>query len=697
LKTEPIYFDRELSWLAFNERVLAQTYNEACPLLERLNFISISAKNLDEFYMVRVAGLKNQLDAGIEVVLNRDGQNLKELLTNIHARTLLLIQNQQTQLKALRKELRAHNLSIVEPSELSRKDIKWLKDYFEHNLLPILTPLAVDPAHPFPFIPNMGLSIALELVDNQGKEMKALIPIPNQIQRFIALPGKNSRYILAENVIMTHIQDLFPRFHMKAYGCFRVLRDSEIEINEESEDFVRLFEVALKKRKRGAVILLTIDQNMPTELRQFVENNLNLDIGDVMTVEGILGLDALQQLLTSQRPDLRYASYNERFPERIREFGGNIFAAISFKDLVVHHPYESFDVVVQYLKNAAHDPHVVSIKQTLYRTSNNSPIIAALIEAAENGKSVTAVVEIKARFDEQANLQWAQDLERAGVMILYGILGYKTHGKISLVTRREETGLKIYTHLATGNYDPVTARIYDDLSLFTADSEIGEEASKVFNYLTGYAYPNKLKKIAYAPITLRNTFEDLIKAEIAHAKSGRPAFIWAKMNALVDYKIIDLLYEASSAGVSIDLIIRGICCLCPGIKGFSENIRVKSIVGRFLEHSRIICFGNGDVLPSPQAKVYITSADWMPRNLDWRFETLVSIENDTVRDQILNQIMVAYLKDKAQSWNLSPDGTYHMIGEIGKGFSAHQYFMDNPSLSGRGHGEVKGVPQLTLG
>lgn len=690
------YFNRELSWLAFNERVLAQASNESIPLLERLNFISISAKNLDEFYMVRVAGLKNQQDAGIEIV-DQEGQNLNELLKAIYDRSLKLIQTQQLLFKKLRHELKSHQFSIVSPQELTKSDEKWLKDYFIRNLLPVLTPLAVDPAHPFPFIPNMGLAIALELLGKHDKTMKALIPIPNQIQRFIQLPGKQQRFILAEDIILAHIYDLFPGFRIHSYGCFRVLRDSEIEFHEESEDFVRFFEVALKKRKRGAVIHLEIDGNMPQLLRKFVEDNLNLEIGDVMTVNGILGLDALSELINFQHPDLRYPPYNERYPARIKEFGGNIFAAIAYKDLVVHHPYESFDVVVEFLKQAARDPLVVSIKQTLYRTSNNSPIIAALIEAAENGKNVTVVVEIKARFDEQANLQWAQDLERAGVMVLYGILGYKTHGKISLITRREEGGLKIYTHLGTGNYHPLTALLYDDLSLFTADPEIGEESSKIFNYLTGYAHPKALRKLAYAPITLRHTIENLIKSEIRHAKNGKPAFIWAKMNALVDHKIIDLLYEASNAGVIIDLIIRGMCCLRPGVKGLSNNIHVKSLVGRFLEHSRIFCFGNGHPLPSSHAKVFISSADWMPRNFDWRFETLVPIENQTVKEQILSQIMVAYLKDKAQSWRLAEDGTYHTIGELGKGFSAHEYFMKHPSLSGRGHDNPQNVPQLILG
>lgn len=695
-KPESYYFDRELSWLSFNERVLAQAYNESIPLLERLRFIAISAKNLDEFYMVRVAGLKNQQDAGLNII-NNNGKYLGDLLNSIKSRSLNLIKNQHIQLTNVMKDLKNHDFSIIKTKELLDSDEKWLKGYFTTHLLPVLTPLALDPAHPFPFIPNMGLAIALELIGKNNKELKALIPIPHQIARFIQLPDKSKRFILAEDVIMSHIHDLFPGFTTQSYGCFYVLRDSDIEFHEESEDFVRYFEAALKKRKRGAVIRLTIDEKMPAQLRKFVEDNLHIEIGDVMTVGGILGLNALEQLITSQRPDLLFPSYRERYPERIREFRGNIFAAVASKDLLVHHPYESFDVVVEFLKQAARDPQVVSIKQTLYRTSYNSPIVAALIEAAENGKSVTAVVEIKARFDEQANLQWAQDLERAGVMILYGILGYKSHGKISLVTRREDNNLRIYTHFGTGNYHPITARVYDDLSFFTADPSMGEDASKLFNYLTGYAHPKTLKKLAYAPLTLRGKIEELIKDEIKWAKQGKPALIWAKMNALVDTKIINLLYEASQAGVSIDLIIRGMCSLRPGVKGMSENIRVKSLVGRFLEHSRILCFGNGNALPSQNAKVYISSADWMPRNFDWRFETLIPIENPTVKEQILNQIMVAYLKDQAQSWKLESDGTYNPVGKMGQGFSAHDYFMKHPSLSGRGHKNSPGIPPLSLG
>ncbi len=684
------YFDRELSWLAFNERVFANAYNEDIPLLERLNFIAISASNLDEFYMVRVAGLKNQQDA-------EDGTTENdELLQAIYERSLQLIQAQQKQFKKISTALAKQHFCIVEPESLSKLDHKWLKTYFFQDIFPILTPLAIDPAHPFPFIPNMGLAIALELTGKHDQKMRALIPIPPQIQRFVQLPHKDSRFMLVEDVIIKHISELFPGFRIGAKGCFRILRDSEIEFHEEAEDFVRYFEVALKKRKRGSIAQLMIEDAMPPSLRKFVEESLPIGTGDVIKVNGMLGLDSLKQLARAHAPKLRYPPYHERYPERIRECGGNIFTAIAQKDLLVHHPYESFEVVVEFLQQAARNPHVVSIKQTLYRTSNNSPIVAALIEAAENGKSVTVVVEITARFDEQANLTWAKNLQRAGVMILYGIVGYKTHGKISLITKREDNTLQIYTHLGTGNYHPITAQIYDDLSLFTTDEQIGEEASKIFNYITGYAPPKKLLQLAYSPLTLRNKLEELIKNEIQNAKKGKPASIWAKMNSLVDQRIIDLLYQASASGVSIDLIVRGICCLRPGVKGLSENIRVKSIIGRFLEHSRVFCFGNGHLLPSSQAKVYISSADWMPRNLDWRIETLIPIENQTVKEQILNQIMVAYLKDKAQSWVLQEDGTYLKSPLSQQDFSVHDYFMTFPSLSGRGgtaHGEV---PTLAL-
>jgi polyphosphate kinase len=679
---EDIYFNRELSWLTFNERVLAQSCVESFPLLERLNFIAISARTLDEFYMFLETDLKSQQSTRIKVI-EQNELKLAEVLTTIHECSHKLMESQQTQLKTLKKELHAQDFSIVDPEELSQSDKKWLENYFTHNLLPVLTPLVLGPSHPFPFIPNMGFAIALELQNNQVKEIKALIPLPPQITRFIQLPGEHQRFILAEDVIISYIHVLFPEFHYSSHGCFRVLRNCELEFPGESKDFIQCFEAALIQREKGAVIRLDIDENMPPKLSHFVKESLDLERGDVMMMNGILGLSALEELRFTERPDLRFPPYIQCFPECIQEFDGNIFAAIAHKDLLVHHPYESFDVVVQFLQQAARDPQVISIKQTLYRTSSNSPIIAALCEAAENGKNVTVIVEIKARLDEKANLLWVQELVRAGAMVLYGILGYESHGKFSLVTRQEERGLQIYTHFGTGNYHPITARTYDDLSLFTGDFQIGEEASKIFNYLTGYPYPKQLKRLAFAPIAMRDTIEDLIRAEINYAKKGEPSSLWAKMNSLSDPEIIDLLYEASCAGVSIDLIIRDVCCLRPGIKGLSENIRVKSVVGRFLEHSRIICFGHGHPLPSSFGKVFITSADWIGRNLDWRFEIFIPIKNKAVKEKILNHIMGAYIKDVAHSWKLMADGTYQPMGKLGKDFSAQDYFMQYPSLSGR--------------
>ncbi|MEB3702366.1 Polyphosphate kinase [Candidatus Bealeia paramacronuclearis] len=690
------YLDREISWIAFNERVLGQAMMTQKPLLERLRFIAIAAKNLDEFFMVRVAGLKNQEAAGLER-RHPEPVSLKSLLDQIHERASALIQNQFNVLQTLKKELESENFFLVTAEGLMKSDKVWLSTYFKEEIFPVLTPLAVDPAHPFPFVANLGMTVALEMENPEGEILKGLVPLPLKIKRFIQLPNRGSRFIALEDVISLFIPKLFPGFILRGMGCFRVVRDSEVEIHEESDDFVHYFEAALKQRERGAVILLMIQKSMPPDLRAFVEEGLDLSIGEVMEVDGMLGLSDLDQVIISKRNDLQYKPYVERFPARIREFGGSCLAAIKHKDLLVHHPYESFDVVVDFLKEAARDPNVVSIKQTLYRTSNDSPIVAALIEAAENGKSVLVIVELKARFDEKANLKWARDLERAGVLVVYGLLGLKTHAKLSLVTRREDGHLKNYAHFGTGNYHPQTARVYDDLSLFTADHKIVEDLCKIFNYVTGSASPKKLKKLAYSPLSLRSTLIEHIRGERDFAKAGKPAIIWAKMNALVDHEIIDELCLASQDGVKIHLIVRGICCLSPELPGVSENIHVKSLVGRFLEHSRIVCFGNGHDLPSEHAKVFISSADWMPRNFDWRFESLVPIENHTVKSQILDQIMMAYLKDTANSWSLGADGNYTQINPEGEGFNAHHYFMRHQSLSGGGSmTHDLHLPHLTL-
>ncbi|WBH16561.1 RNA degradosome polyphosphate kinase [Sphingomonas radiodurans] len=695
------YFNRELSWLAFNRRVLEEACNPAHPMLERLRFLSISGSNLDEFFMVRVAGLKGQQLQDVEA-RSADGLTPSQQLAPITLEADALLASQESVWRDIRHALADSGIQVLGSSKvdavLSAKEIGWLETHFREQFFPILTPQALDPAHPFPFMPNKGLAVMFDLVRISDKEpIRELVMVPAGMSRFVRLPGDAARYVAVESMIKRFSALLFPGYRIEGAAEFRVLRDSDIELEEEAEDLVRYFANAIKRRRRGRVIRLELETGMPESLAKVLRDELGEQA--LVTESGsFLGIGDLEQIVEEDRPDLKFVPFTPRFPERIREFSGDCFAAIRSKDIIVHHPYETFDVVLAFLKQAANDPDVVAIKQTLYRAGKQSAVINALIQAAEAGKSVTAVVELKARFDEEQNLLWASALERAGVQVVYGFIDWKTHAKVSMVVRREAGQFRSYCHFGTGNYHPVTAKIYTDLSFFTAAPAAGRDAARMFNYITGYVEPENMEGVVLSPRSLRTRLLDEIDAEIAHARAGRAGMIWAKMNSLVDPAIIEKLYEASGAGVQIDLIIRGICCLRPRIPGLSENIRVKSIVGRFLEHSRIAVFGNGARLPNDGAHVYISSADWMPRNFDRRVEYLLPINNQTVHDQVLDQVMVANLIDNEQSWDLHADGSYTRTATGDKPFNLHRYFMTNPSLSGRGAALGAGgeVPTLSL-
>ena len=690
------YINREISWLKFNLRVLAEASNLKNPTLERLKFLSIAANNLDEFFMVRVAGIYNQIKDKVSF-LSHDGLTSEKQLERIIIKTKKLLSTSNETWSNLKVDLSKEGILFASYRDLNKSEKVRLNKIFRENIYPILTPMIIDPSHPFPFIPNKGHFLVMLLNKrNKNKKFFATILIPNNTERFINISNRADikKYLSIEHIISNYVNYLFPGYHLNKYTSVRIIRDSDIEFEEEAEDLIMYLEKALKKRRRGRIVKLEIRSNADPLLKKFVYKKLEVTDDEVYEMDSFVGVHQIDQIYNKKNTNLVFKSFSPRQVERLKQFKDDYFATIKAKDFIVHHPYETFDAVIQFLTQAADDPNVIAIKQTLYRTTSDSPVVKALVLAAEKGKSVTAVVEVKARFDEETNISLASTLEKAGVQVVYGFVKLKTHAKASLIVRKEKSKLVSYVHLGTGNYHPVNAKIYTDLSFFSSDKIICEDVEKFFNYITTYAEPKKLKKLILSPLFLRTKLYSLIDQEIENKSKGKHAEIWIKLNSLVDKAMIDKLYQASNAGVKICLFVRGICCLKPGIKGLSENIIVKSIVGRFLEHSRIYCFANGEIMPSRSNLAFFSSADLMTRNLDRRVELFIPVENSTVHEQVLDQIMLANYKDAENSWFLKSDESYEKIKVTEEdNFSAHNYFMKNPSLSGRGSSINLSMPE----
>lgn len=669
LTSPSLYINRELSLLEFQRRVLEEAKDENNPLLERIKFLSIFGSNMDEFFMVRVSGIRKQVEIKI-MDISPDGMTPRDELAAIHKLSQSLMQEAQHcfQRKLLPK-LDKNGIHILEYQKLSKIQKEKADSYFRDVIYPILTPLALDPGHPFPHISNLSLNLAIVIRDKKGNEKFARLKVPDTLSRLVPIKKSSGSvrkdgtiahhhyFVWLEQVIAANLSDLFPGLEVIAAYPFRIVRDADIEIQElEADDLLETMQQSIRKRKFGSVVQFAIHPSMPDEIRDLLIENLEVTRNDVYVLNHPLGLANLWQLYNNiERHDLKYPPYKPSIPKVLRFLSSpsDIFELIRSENILLHHPYNSFSPVIDFLQTAARDPNVLAIKQTVYRVGGNAPVVDALLEAVERGKQVAVLVELKARFDEESNISWARRLEQAGVHVVYGLVGLKTHCKVAMVVRKEGEGIRRYLHLATGNYNAITSGIYEDIGIFTSDDDIGSDATDLFNYLTGYSTKQNYKKLLVAPVNLRNKMESLIKREIEHAQADNKARIIFKMNSLVDDAMIQLLYQASQAGVKVDLLVRGICCLRPGVKGVSENIRVISIVGRYLEHSRVYYFCNNN-----DDEIYLGSADLMPRNLNHRVEVLFPVENKKQIKNLRDKILENYLKDNTRARFLESDGVY---------------------------------------